>query len=148
MEVDVFSGIQGSGKSSFYAQRFLHTHVRISLDLLKTRQREDILLHACLAAQTPFVVDAINPTAEKRARYVRLAKAAGFRAVLFYFEVSVKAAIARNAQRPAERRVPQLAILGTQAKLQPPSAEEGFDASYRLQLSDSGAFIVGDFTDT
>jgi hypothetical protein len=57
MELIVFSGIQASGKTTFYRERFLATHVRVSLDLLKTRQREDILLFACFAAQQPVVVD-------------------------------------------------------------------------------------------
>ncbi len=37
MEAVVFCGIQGSGKTSFYRERLLATHVRISLDLLRTR---------------------------------------------------------------------------------------------------------------
>ena len=39
MEAVVFTGIQASGKSTFYRERFFHTHLRISLDLLKTRGR-------------------------------------------------------------------------------------------------------------
>ena len=40
MEAIVFIGLQASGKSSFYKERFFSTHVRISLDLLRTRNRE------------------------------------------------------------------------------------------------------------
>jgi predicted kinase len=40
MEAVVFIGIQASGKTTFYQQRFFATHVRISLDLLRTRERE------------------------------------------------------------------------------------------------------------
>ena len=40
MEAVVFMGIQGSGKSSFFRERFFSTHFHISLDLLKTRNRE------------------------------------------------------------------------------------------------------------
>ncbi len=32
----LFSGIQATGKSSFYRERFFHTHVRINLDMLRT----------------------------------------------------------------------------------------------------------------
>src|SRR4051812_8782542 len=37
MEAVILIGIQGSGKSTFYRERFFDTHVRVSLDLLKTR---------------------------------------------------------------------------------------------------------------
>ena len=79
MEAIIFCGIQGSGKSTFYLRHFYPTHVRLNLDMLHTRHREAILLHACLAAQQPFVIDNTNATIAKRARYISLAKAAGFR---------------------------------------------------------------------
>ena len=47
MEAVIFSGLQGAGKSSFYLARFFTTHVRINLDMLKTRRRERMLLDAC-----------------------------------------------------------------------------------------------------
>ena len=40
MELIVFCGIQGSGKTTFYRERFFNTHLRISLDLVKTRERD------------------------------------------------------------------------------------------------------------
>jgi predicted kinase len=40
MEAVIFVGIQASGKSTFYCQRFFATHMRISLDMLRTRRRE------------------------------------------------------------------------------------------------------------
>jgi hypothetical protein len=57
MEAIIFIGIQGLGKSSFYRERFFNTHIRINLDMLKTRRREQLLLQACLNAKQPFVVD-------------------------------------------------------------------------------------------
>src|SRR3712207_7912749 len=62
----LFRSLQGSGKSTFYARRFADTHVRLNLDMLRTRHREDILLHACLAAQQPFVAANTNPTPPDR----------------------------------------------------------------------------------
>ena len=142
MEAVVFSGIQGAGKSTFYQHRFYATHVRLNLDMLKTRNREDILLHACLAAQQSFVVDNTNPTARQRARYAGLARAAGFRAVLYFFEATVDEAIARNRNRSPAARVPDVAVLGTQAKLEPPRQDEGFDAIYLVKATADGAFDV------
>lgn len=73
MQAIIFCGIQASGKSTFYQQHFFHTHVRISLDLLRTRYRENLFLDACLRTQQRFVVDNTNPTAVERAKYVALA---------------------------------------------------------------------------
>src|SRR6266853_479136 len=79
MEAVIFVGVQGSGKTTFYRDRFFETHVRINLDMLKTRHREQLLLAACLAAKQPFVVDNTNPLPSDRARYIGVAREAGFR---------------------------------------------------------------------
>jgi hypothetical protein len=67
MEAIIFVGIQGSGKTTFYRERFLDRHVRISLDLLKTRNRESAALKTCLETGQPFVIDNTNPRAADRA---------------------------------------------------------------------------------
>jgi predicted kinase len=79
MEAVIFIGIQGSGKSTFYRQRFFDTHVRLSLDMLKTRYRQRMLIEACVAARQRFVVDNTNVLAEERAEYIRLRMPADFR---------------------------------------------------------------------
>ena len=50
MEAVIFVGIQGSGKTTLYRERFFDTHVRISLDMVRTREREQLLLAACFVA--------------------------------------------------------------------------------------------------
>ena len=60
MECVIFTGIPATGKSTFYQARFFRTHVRINLDMLKTRTREAKLLAACLAMKQRFVVDHTN----------------------------------------------------------------------------------------
>ena len=37
MEAVVLCGVQGSGKTTLYRDRFLDTHVRVSLDLYRGR---------------------------------------------------------------------------------------------------------------
>ena len=81
MEAVVFVGLQASGKSSFYKERFFSTHVRISLDLLRTRNRERQFLAVCLETQQSFVIDNTNPTREDRAKYIDTAKAAKYSVV-------------------------------------------------------------------
>src|SRR5436305_550340 len=99
MELVLFIGIPGSGKSTFYAKRFLNTHVRINRDMLRTETRERILIDACLRAKQPFVVDNTNVTREKRAAYIALAKKARFRVVGYFFDCGVDEALQRNEQR-------------------------------------------------
>lgn len=142
MEAIIFIGIQAAGKSTFYLQRFADTHIRINLDMLKTRRRERILVDACLAAKQSFVVDNTNVTREDRARYIPLARAARFRVVGYYFESSVSAAIERNRQRRGRKIVPPQAIGGTGKRLELPNFAEGFDELYTVTISGPGEFTV------
>ena len=86
MEAIIFTGIQATGKSTFYRDTFFKTHIRINLDMLKTRHREKLLLNACLEMKHPFVVDNTNPGVEDRQRYILPAKDHKFRVVGYYFQ--------------------------------------------------------------
>jgi predicted kinase len=142
MEAVIFIGLQATGKSSFYLARFFRSHIRINLDMLKTRRREELLLGACLAMQQSFVVDNTNPTVEERARYIPSARAARFQIVGYYFESSLADAIRRNSTRAPEAQVPAKAIGATRKKLQLPAPGEGFDALYTVQIAAAGGFQV------
>lgn len=139
MEAIVLAGVQGAGKTTFYAERFLHTHVRISRDLLRTPNREARFLELCLETRQPFVVDKINPTPDDRAPYVRAAREAGYRVVAYWLDVAPRDAIARNATRSGKARVPVRAILGTHKRLVVPTLAEGFDAVWRVTHDEDGS---------
>ena len=47
MQAVIFIGLQGAGKSTFYLRNFATNHLRISMDLAKTRAREKRLIEAC-----------------------------------------------------------------------------------------------------
>jgi predicted kinase len=147
MQAVIFCGIQGTGKSTFYLRRFFDTHVRINLDMLRTRHREWLLVKACIDAQQPFVVDNTNPTAAERGRYILPAKDAGFRVVGYFFDSDVPAALARNAQREGKRRVHPAGVYGTRKRLQVPSRAEGFDELYSARITGEGEFSVEPLTD-
>jgi hypothetical protein len=147
MEAVIFTGIQASGKSSFYRERFFATHVRISLDLLRTRHRERSLLAWCLDHQQPFVVDNTNPTATERAVYIGPALAAGFRVTGYYFESNLPASIRRNGGREGAARVPPAAIGGTKRRLELPAPAEGFAALYFVRIDDDSRFVVEEWRD-
>jgi predicted kinase len=147
MELILFTGIQGSGKSQFYRERFSLTHVRINMDMLRTRHREELILNACLAGQTRAVVDNTNVTREQRARYIAAAKAAKFRVIGYYFSCRVADAIKRNSARTGEARVPDVAIFGTAARLELPRRDEGFDELYFVRIAENDQFIVEEWKD-
>jgi predicted kinase len=145
MEAILFAGIQGVGKSTFYAARFADSHVRINLDMLKTRHRERILLCACLQAGQPFVADNTNLTAADRARYIGPARAAGFLVVGYYFQSRVQEAIERNRRRPTP--VPDHAIAASSRRLELPRRDEGFERLLYVSLTPGGDFTVQDWVD-
>ena len=106
MEAVIFIGIQGSGKSTFYKERFVDTHIRINLDMLKTRHREQYLVNACIVAKQAFVVDNTNPTRADRSRYIEPAKAAGFKVIGYYFQPRSKPANSGTRTGPRIRSSP------------------------------------------
>ncbi|WP_036485638.1 AAA family ATPase [Myxosarcina sp. GI1] len=142
MQAIVFIGIQASGKSTFYSQRFFQTHVRINLDMLKTRHREKRLLETCLEIAQPFVVDNTNPTPEERKRYIEPAKERGFKIIGYYFESKIADSIRRDRNRPPKQQIPEKGIRGTYARLIIPIYAEGFDELYYVRLLPEREFIV------
>ena len=147
MEAVIFIGIQGAGKSTFYKGRFFNTHVRLSLDMLRTKHRQRLLLEACLEARQPFVVDNTNVTGDVRAGFIAPARAAGFRVVGYYFPTDVRAALERNSRREGVARVPDKGVFGTYKRLQAPGRDEGFDALYCVSVGDAGEFHVVEWAD-
>jgi predicted kinase len=146
MEAIIFCGIQASGKSTFFKEHFFPTHVRISLDLLRTRHREDLFLATCLECGQRFVADNTNPTRKDREKYILAAKKKGYVVIGYYFASRVEDALNRNSERTGKARIPDTAIRGTAAKLERPERAEGFDQLYHVSLDD-GVFIVSEWED-
>src|SRR5215510_6273193 len=147
MEAVIFIGIQATGKSTFFQQRFFNTHIRINMDMLRTRNRERILLAACLEAKQPFVIDNTNLTREARADCIGQAKAAGFSVAGYYFKSALQSAIERNRRRSGKALVPEKGILGAYRKLELPSFDEGFDRLFYVEIAEDGQFIVKEWSD-
>lgn len=142
MQVIILMGIQGAGKSTFWRERLADTHVRINLDMLRTRHREKTLYDACLACGQNAVIDNTNPTVVDRARYIGPAKETGAEVVGYYFSSRVSDAMRRNAERETAKRVPDKAILGTAGRFELPSRDEGFDALYYVTCLEPRGFSV------
>jgi predicted kinase len=142
MEAVILCGVQGAGKTTLYRDRFLETHVRVAMDLLRTRAREEAFVALCLEQRQPFVVDATNPTAADRRRYVEPARAAGFAVVGYLVEIADAQALARNAARSGRRRVPAAAVVGTGRRLLRPTPEEGFDELWHASAAPDGGWRI------
>jgi hypothetical protein len=142
MEAIIFAGIQGAGKTTFYIQRLLHTHVRISLDLLGTRHRERLFLRTCLSSGQPFVVDNTNPTVAARAVYIQAAKAAHYKVTGYFFQTPLREALRRNAQRLGKNAIPVAGVVGTMKRFEIPTLAEGFDALFTVTPAPGGGFDV------
>ena len=142
MEAIIFIGIQATGKSTFYKYQFFRTHVRINLDMLKTRHREKLLLNACFEMKQAFVVDNTNPTKADRKKYIDLARSHKFRIKGYYFSSKLSKAIDRNNQRKGKERIPERGIMATHSKLQLPDYSEGFDELCHVKINPDNGFTV------
>lgn len=142
MQLIIFVGVQASGKSSFYLLNLAHSHLRINLDMLKTRHRENIIFEAGLASKTKMVIDNTNPTAEDRARYIQRALDAGFEVVAYYFDTDLESTLQRNAQRIGKANIPEVGVRATYRKLQVPDYSEGFNDIYWIKIIGHGEFSI------
>ncbi len=131
MEMIILVGLPGSGKSTSYVENFADTHVRINLDMLKTRRKEKLLLQACLEAKQDCVVDNTNVTKKERKIYLAMAK--GYPEcciVARWMMTGYTECISRNKLRA--KPVPRVAIATKSKELEPPTIEEGFDEVQRV----------------
>lgn len=126
MEMIVFCGLQGAGKSSFYSKHFADTHLRINLDMLRTRRRESAIVDACLSVGQRLVVDNTNISREERQRYLVPGAEAHFRLIAYFFDILFETCAERNLKRTGRARIKEAGLHAMRAKLEPPSFEEGF----------------------
>ncbi|CAN5849475.1 hypothetical protein BH20ACI4_BH20ACI4_32600 [soil metagenome] len=147
MQMVIFIGIQGAGKSTFFKKYFSDTHIRINLDMLKTKHREKLLIEACLEAKQPFVIDKTNPTIENRAKYIALAKEYKFAVIGYYFASNLADAIERNNKREGKAKIPEKAIHSTFNRLQIPKLPEGFDELFYVKIDSAKVFDVETWKD-
>lgn len=143
----IMIGIQGSGKSTFCREMLSDEFVRINLDTLKTRYREQALLAESIAVGKSIVIDNTNPTRADRARYIAAAKGNGYRVIGYFMQSILQDCIARNERRKGKAKVPVIAIAATSNKLEMPSVREGFDELYFV-ANDGKTMTVSEWRET
>lgn len=141
MQVIIFIGIQGSGKSTFYKERFFNTHIRIGLDLLKTRHRESLFIQTCYNSLMRFAIDNTNPTTFDRARYLKNAKQNKYLVSGYFFDTTLEDALLRNSFRKGKEFIPEKGIRATMKKLIIPKMCEGFDELFKVTIKNN-IFLV------
>jgi len=137
----LFCGIQATGKTTFFKEKFFKTYIRISLDQLHTRNKEQKFIETCFATQHPFVVDNTNPTKEDRLKYISAAKAHKYKVIGYYFHSQLEASIDRNSRREGKENIPEIGIRATYNKLEIPNFDEGFDKLYEVRI-ENNQFLV------
>jgi predicted kinase len=146
VELVIFVGLQASGKSTFFRERFAATHEHVSKDLFPNNRnrnrRQAQLIEDALGMGTSAVVDNTNPTVEDRQPLIQLGRELGAKIVGYYFEATVRQCVGRNRRRKGKAQVPDVAIFATAKRLTPPSNSEGFDELFRMRLTDESTFEV------
>jgi hypothetical protein len=127
MEAIVLCGVQGSGKTTLYRDRFAGTHQHVSLDVLHSRAREAAVMTECLQAGRAFVVDNTNPTVADRRRYVQASRDAGFKVIGYLVEGGGR----------SEHVGPGTTTV-TARRLVRPAPEEGFDELWHAMPAPGG----------
>src|SRR5207249_2717593 len=103
MECVILVGLPGAGKTTFHHQNFAASHRHVSKDLWPNASGRDARQRRALVdaftAGASVVVDNTSQTVAERAAIIALARAHGAEVVGYFFDVTTRQAIARNAQR-------------------------------------------------
>lgn len=146
IEVIVFVGLQASGKSSFYRERFAHTHELVSKDCFRNNsnpsRRQRQFIKDALAAGRSVVIDNTNSTTEDRAELITLARDHGANVLSYYFASRLEECLERNRLREGKARVPDAALFATRKRMQLPSFVEGFDQMFYVRMVLGAGFEV------
>ena len=146
MELVIFVGLQASGKSAFFRERFAATHEHVSKDLFRNNKnpnrRQAQLIEAALRTGSSVVVDNTNPSVEDRRPLIELGRELGAKIVGYYFESTVRQSVGRNRRREGKAQVPDVAIFATAKRLATPTYPEGFDELFRARMTDESTFEV------
>lgn len=137
----VLIGIPACGKSTFYKQYFFNNYMRISLDLFRTRNKEQHFLRQALSLQQRVVIDNTNTTKAEREKYISLAKASGFVIKGYYFQSELSVCLTRNESRIGKEKIERVGIIAKHKELALPTWGEGFQKLFYVKFTEDGFTI-------
>jgi|SRR5215211_1776798 len=109
MELVIFVGLQASGKSTLFRERFAVTHEHVSKDLFPNNRnpnrRQAQLIGDALGAGRSVAVDNTNPTLDERLALIKLGGEYGARIVGYSFDASVRECLRRNEASEGKARI-------------------------------------------
>lgn len=146
-ECIIFIGPPGSGKSTFYKNSELYeTHVRLNMDMLNSRPREEAIIKTLVKFQTKFVVDNTCINKKARSRFFEMLKDCKptYTFVAYRFDVSKEVCLESNKERI--RRIPDVAIHTAFKNLEEPELSEGFSKIRIYKRNQYGFYIAKEET--
>lgn len=133
----IMIGLQASGKSTF-CKTHLTKYKHISLDELKTRNKEKNAILSCIEKHEDFVIDNTNPSMVDRQKYFDMVKNNDYKIIGYYMRSVIAECIPRNEKRTGKAKIPNTAIASTSKKIELPSYDEGFDELYYVEIKENG----------
>ena len=118
-EVIIFIGLPGSGKSAYYKNTYLDTHIRINLDMLHTRTKESKLFDVCINGKISCVIDNTNIKIKEREKYI-IKKTKESKIIGVYFDTPTNICLERKPNL-------KIAIYSKLKEFEYPTLKEGFD---------------------
>jgi predicted kinase len=106
----------------------------------QARQMREI--RTALAAGRSVVVDNLNVTRVERASIIAAAHEYGAAVIGYFFDVTTRQAVARNAERGGKSRVPNVAIFTAAKRFERPELDEGFDQLFRVEITAERGYRV------
>jgi D,D-heptose 1,7-bisphosphate phosphatase len=141
MELIIFVGYQGSGKSSFYKEHFEATHKVVSKDKMGSNKnaQQAKQITELLTAGHSVVLDNTNVSKAERAPVIAIGKKLGARIIGYWFDIPFDICLARNMEREGKAKVPPVAMYVARKRWANPTMDEGFDEIKKVEY-------IGDFS--
>ena len=125
-ELVLMVGYPGSGKTTYSEKNFNKDNYSILHgDILKTQTKIVKVLKGELDKGKSVVIDATNPSIEKRKIFIDIAKERGLYVRVIHINTSIEQSMEQNRKR--EHKVPKIVFYVYRKKFEEPAKSEGVD---------------------